>query len=315
MPSNLPRVSLQASVHRPAVVCCAAVGAAAAAVPRSEAFLGAPRFGAPRARTLSASFSAAEQTLPSTRAHVGVGATSLLSSKAALLAVGAAAALRWNAVSSIGSGRSNQRRLHVRHLFGGMGKDQEADKDKGDDNGEAAEGSQEEETLTEAQKETCEKLRQEIEELKADAEDKRASHERLKLEVSNFRARTRAELAAARGKAAIPIFKELLPIADEFDLAKQNLKLESDGEREMSAKFSALFEEMLQCWKELGVEKVESLGQPFDPEFHEAISMIPNPEYPADTVCAEMRAGWVIKPVGSEAPQVLRPSLVCVSSG
>lgn len=305
MPSNQRRVSVRASVHRAAVV-----GAAAAAISKSVSFLGAPRLGAPRARTLSTGFPAVEQTLPA-RADADVGATPFLSCKAALLAVGAAAALRWNAVSSAGAGRINKKRLHVRHLFN-MGKDQEADKDKSDESGEAAE---EEEILTDSQKETCEKIRQEIEELKADAEDKRSSHERLKLEVSNFRARTRAELAAARGKAAIPIFKELLPIADEFDLAKQNLKLESDAERAMSDKFSALFEEMLKSWKELGVEKVEALGKPFDPEFHEAISMVPNPEYPADTVCAEMRAGWVMKPVGSDAPQVLRPALVCVSSG
>lgn len=188
------------------------------------------------------------------------------------------------------------RSRHVRRLFGLGGKEKT-------------------EELSEKAKEACEKLQEEIEELKTLAEDKRASHERLKLETSNFRARTRAELATARGKAAVPIVKELLPIADEYELAKQNIKVESDGEKAIVSRFDGLFSKMLDSWKALGVEKLESVGQEFNPEFHEAVSMIPSEEYVTDVVCNELRAGWVLKAVGSDEPQVLRPSLVCVSAG
>lgn len=172
-----------------------------------------------------------------------------------------------------------------------------------------------EEELSPESKARCEQMAAEVEELQGHVEEKKAAHDRLKTEMSNYRARTRSELSAARGKAAIPIFKELMPIADEFDLAQQNLKLESDGERAIADRFNNLFDKMLGSWKNLGVEKMVSVGEEFDPELHEAVSMIPSGDYAADKVCNELRGGWVLKPVGSDVRQVLRPSLVCVSSG
>lgn len=123
------------------------------------------------------------------------------------------------------------------------------------------------------------KLSQEIEELKEVIEEKKGAHSRLKLEIDNFRQRTKSELATARGKAAIPLVQELLPIADEYEYAKQNLKIESDGQQAVVTKFEALFDKMLQTWKSLGIEKMNSVGEDFNPELHEAVSMIPSQEY------------------------------------
>lgn len=168
--------------------------------------------------------------------------------------------------------------------------------------------------LTEAAKANIAKLEAEIAEFKALAEEKKAAHERLKVETDNFRARTRNELAAARGKAAIPLVKDLLPVADEFELAAKNLKVETESQKAIQQKFSALFDKLLGAWKQLGFEKLSALGEEFNPELHEAVSMIPSAEYTADKVCAELRGGWALK-TGSDNVQVLRPSLVCVSAG
>jgi len=193
--------------------------------------------------------------------------------------------------------------IAVRFFGGKDGKEEEA--------GETAEAGE----LSEAAQARMEKLQEEIDELISTTEEKKATHERLKLEVKNFRDRTRSELAAARGKAAIPLVKELLPIADEFEYAKQNLKVESDSEKAVVEKFEALFAKMIGSWKELGVEKLSSVGEDFNPELHEAVSMIPSEEYKEEVVCNELRAGWAMKAPGSDELQVLRPSLVCVSAG
>merc|ERR1711972_608787 len=123
------------------------------------------------------------------------------------------------------------------------------------------------------------KLQEEVDELKGHAEEKRAAYARLKLETDNFRTRTRSELAMAKGKAAIPVITDLLPIADEFDLARQNLKVEGDGEQAIVDRFDTLFANMMKTWKAVGVEKMVSVGEDFNPEFHEAVSMIPSGEY------------------------------------
>eukprot|EP00401_Gymnodinium_catenatum_P008121 CAMPEP_0117621326 /NCGR_PEP_ID=MMETSP0784-20121206/87578_1 /TAXON_ID=39447 /ORGANISM="" /LENGTH=310 /DNA_ID=CAMNT_0005425251 /DNA_START=77 /DNA_END=1009 /DNA_ORIENTATION=+ len=221
-----------------------------------------------------------------------------------------AAGLATFAFFSFVAGRLSTRRgglrrraeLHVRRFFGGGDNKEQSDNDS-------------EEELTARATAACEKLQTEIAELKTLVEEKQAAHERLTMEVNNFRTRTKKELAAARGKASIPVIKELIPIADEFDLAKQNLKVEGDGERAICDRFDALFNGMMATWKKLGVEKMTSVGEEFNPEFHEAVSMIPSDEYKADFVCNELRGGWVLKPLGSDEPQVLRPALVCVSAG
>lgn len=207
-----------------------------------------------------------------------------------------------------------RRSRHVCRFFGGGGQNKKGEKGEAQSEEAPAEAEAEEE-LSEAAAQACEKLRAEIEELKAHAEDKKNAHERLKLEVENFRARTRQELSAARGKAAIPVIKELLPIADEFDLARQNLKIETEGEQAVSDRFETLFSKMMDMWRGLGVTKLEAVGQPFNPELHEAVSMIPSEEYGPEVVCNELRGGWVLNTPGSDEPQVLRAALVCVSSG
>ena len=133
--------------------------------------------------------------------------------------------------------------------------------------------------LSEAAQANIAKLSEEIKELNEVIEEKKGAHSRLKLEIDNFRQRTKSELASARGKAAIPLVQELLPIADEYEYAKQNLKIETDGQKAVVTKFEALFDKMLQSWKSLGIEKMNSVGETFNPELHEAVSMIPSQEY------------------------------------
>jgi len=158
-------------------------------------------------------------------------------------------------------------------------------------------------------------LQGELDDLKNLIVDKQASFDRLTLEVKNFRNRTRSELATARGMAAIPVIKELLPIADEYALCKQNMKLEGDGEKAIADRFDDLFTKMMGTWKKVGVAKMVAVGKEFNPNFHEAVSMIPSADYKEEVVCNELRAGWELKPSGAETAQVLRPALVCVSSG
>lgn len=186
----------------------------------------------------------------------------------------------------------------VLRFFGG-------DKEEKEDDGD----------LSEAAQANIEKLEEEVAQLKEHAIEKRGAKDRLELEVKNFRTRTRAELAAARGKAAVPLIKELLPIADEFELAKKNLKIETESQEAIVAKFDTIFESMTESWKSLGVEKVQCMGEEFNPELHEAVSMIPSGDYKEDLVCAELRSGWALKTKGADQVQVLRPSLVCVSAG
>jgi len=66
---------------------------------------------------------------------------------------------------------------------------------------------------------------------------------------------------------------------------------------------------MLQALERHGVTKLNPEGEKFDPNFHQAIFEVPNPELPANTVVQVMQAGYAI------GDRVLRPAMVGVSKG
>jgi molecular chaperone GrpE len=66
---------------------------------------------------------------------------------------------------------------------------------------------------------------------------------------------------------------------------------------------------MLQALERHGVTKLNPEGEKFDPNFHQAIFEVPNPDLPANTVVQVMQAGYAI------GDRVLRPAMVGVSNG
>lgn len=158
-------------------------------------------------------------------------------------------------------------------------------------------------------------LQSQVEDLLAKVQEKHESYDRVKVEYDNYLKRTRQELAAERGRAAIPIFQELFPIADEFELLQKNMQLNTEGERAVAETFERYFDQVMATWKEVGVEKLGSVGETFNPQFHDAVSLVPSDEFKEDVVCGELRGGWVLKLPGSGESTVLRAALVFVSSG
>jgi molecular chaperone GrpE len=56
-------------------------------------------------------------------------------------------------------------------------------------------------------------------------------------------------------------------------------------------------------------QPIESMGKPFDPNFHEALTQMPSAEHPAGTIVQELRKGYMLH------DRVVRPSQVILSSG
>ncbi|MDL1981601.1 MAG: nucleotide exchange factor GrpE, partial [Deltaproteobacteria bacterium] len=65
--------------------------------------------------------------------------------------------------------------------------------------------------------------------------------------------------------------------------------------------------ELLKIFEKFGVKQVESLGKPFDPNFHQAVMQQENDEYSHNTVMNELQKGYIIN------ERLLRPATVVVS--
>jgi len=107
----------------------------------------------------------------------------------------------------------------------------------------------------------------------AEAKDK---YLRLYAEFDNFRKRTNKEKLELRKTAAGDTLSAFLPVLDDFDRAKKNHDDENSTE-EFSEGVMFVYEKILAFTNKQGLKAMESTGETFDPDFHEAITEIPAP--------------------------------------
>lgn len=130
--------------------------------------------------------------------------------------------------------------------------------------------------------------------------------QRARAELVNYRRRTEEELARMQKLAGERILAKLLPAIDDLDRAITSM---SDSDRETSWGEGIMLVQK-KIWGTLeseGVTPIESLGQPFDPSIHEAISMQDGANG-ATTVVQEYQRGFML------GDRVLRPAMVVVGS-
>lgn len=149
-----------------------------------------------------------------------------------------------------------------------------------------------------------------IEEQLAAAEAKSAENlegwQRARAELANARKRFDQQKALARTNALVEIAEKLLPVIDDFDLAFANVPEDVSstewygGLELIPRKFGTILEK-------INIERIESVGQPFDPNFHSAIMREAAEETETDTVIKEFQAGYKI------GDRVIRPALVVVA--
>lgn len=139
-------------------------------------------------------------------------------------------------------------------------------------------------------------------------EELRDRHARLAAEFDNYRKRVTRERLEGNDRAQAQLILKLLDSLDDLDrvVATRHEGLTVDALRE-----AVLLTER-KLWKELqsaGLERVDPVGQPFDPAFHDAVSVVPAPSPEQDhTVSATFQAGYRFKGM------LVRPARVQVYS-
>ncbi|QIV95643.1 molecular chaperone GrpE [Allofrancisella inopinata] len=141
--------------------------------------------------------------------------------------------------------------------------------------------------------EQLEKSKDTIKELEETCDAMKEEVLRAKAEAENTRKRAERDVQNARKFGIEKFAKELLPVMDSIEQAlKHEVKLEEaiamkDGV-ELTAK---IFVDVL---KKNGLEEVDPRGEKFDPNMHEAMAMIPNPEFENDTVFEVFQKGYLL---------------------
>lgn len=131
---------------------------------------------------------------------------------------------------------------------------------------------------------------------------------RLNADFDNFRRRTAGEKLALQDKTKGDVIMQLVPLIDNFEAAKNAIKVQSDAEQKIVDSYQGLYKQMVDTFKNLGVEATPGVGFPFDPNFHDAIMQETNDDVPDGTVLAEFRKGFKL------GDKLLRAAMVKVSS-
>ncbi|MDQ0190487.1 nucleotide exchange factor GrpE [Alicyclobacillus cycloheptanicus] len=129
---------------------------------------------------------------------------------------------------------------------------------------------------------------------------------RLQADFDNFRRRTRQEREELQLFATRKLLGELLPIADNFDRALSAFTPEADLET-VRAGVEMVQRQLLNLLQSYDVTQMETVGQPFDPNVHEAVMQEPAGDREAGIVVEEFQKGYRI------GDRVLRPAMVKVT--
>ncbi|KAG5583284.1 hypothetical protein H5410_053911 [Solanum commersonii] len=132
---------------------------------------------------------------------------------------------------------------------------------------------------------------------------------RISADFDNFRKRTDRERASLVTNAQGEVVEKLLSVVDNFERAKMQIKVATEGEEKISNSYQSISKQFMEILGSLGVEPVETVGKPFDPLLHEAIMREDSSEFEEGVVLEEYRKGFRL------GDRLLRPSMVKVSAG
>jgi molecular chaperone GrpE len=152
-----------------------------------------------------------------------------------------------------------------------------------------------------------EELQRLLEEVRNKADENWSQVLRAKAELENLRKRHEREIEAARKFALEGFVGELLQVWDSLELgvlAAQEDKADVAKLREGSELTLKLLQGAM---TKFGVEQLDPDGQPFNPDFHQAMSVQPRDDVPPNTVVSVMQKGYILN------GRLVRPALVMVS--
>ena len=130
---------------------------------------------------------------------------------------------------------------------------------------------------------------------------------RVQAEMQNLRRRAERDVENAHKYALDKFAPELLPVVDNLERALATIDAEDPAQKSVAEGIELTLKTFVDVLVRFKVEAVDPAGQPFDAEFHQAVSMVPNPDLEPNTVMDVFQKGYTLN------GRLLRPAMVVVS--
>ena len=127
---------------------------------------------------------------------------------------------------------------------------------------------------------------------------------RERAEIENQRKRLQRDLEQARRFANERLLGDLLPVCDGLE---RGLAVETADVKSLREGMDLTLKALLKVADNNGLKQIDPVGQPFDPELHQAVSMVDATQAAPNTVVSVMQKGYVLN------ERLLRPALVMVA--
>ncbi|MGX6620165.1 nucleotide exchange factor GrpE [Staphylococcus aureus] len=147
---------------------------------------------------------------------------------------------------------------------------------------------------------------QKINELQQLADENEEKYLRLYAEFENYKRRIQKENEINKTYQAQRVLTDILPAIDNIERA---LQIEGDDEtfKSLQKGVQMVHESLINALKDNGLEVIETEGEAFDPNIHQAVVQDDNPDFESGEITQELQKGYKLK------DRVLRPSMVKVN--
>jgi molecular chaperone GrpE len=168
-----------------------------------------------------------------------------------------------------------------------------------------------EEQVTEQSDVDVAALQAELDQAKAELAEVKDASLRVQAEMQNVRRRAEQDVEKAHKFGAEKMAKELLDVADNLDRALQASEAdkEQDTVKPLYEGVAMTRDGLTQMMAKFKIDMVDPMGEAFNPELHQAMSMIEQPDVAPNTVIAVMQKGYTL------SGRLLRPAMVVVAKG
>lgn len=149
-------------------------------------------------------------------------------------------------------------------------------------------------------------LKSELEKSREESRKHYGLYLRSLAELENYKKRAVRDREEYSKFALLPLIQKLLPVVDDLERALAQFNNSKDLEG-LSKGVEIITRSLQEIIKNEGVEPIEALGQPFDPQYHQPLIVEESDEHPENTIIEEFQTGYILH------GRVIRPSLVKVS--
>lgn len=141
-------------------------------------------------------------------------------------------------------------------------------------------------------------------ELQAQVAELTEALQRERADVINVRRRHEEQIAGLKDTVKANVVRDLLPVIDNFERALKHIPKDLEG-NDFIKGIEGVVKQFEKTLTNLGVERIKTVGEPFDPKFHEAVSMDEG-DGTTEVVSEELQAGYTL------GDEVIRHAMVRV---